>query len=205
MTLPVMAIYGGAFDPPTLAHTHVLSELIRLVPLKKILVVPSINHVFKTSSVSYQTRLDLCRLAFPSSINDVPIEISNIESVVAHAHPEEKISTRMLYEYCVTQYATYEVKIIIGVDNADTIDTWSSASWVKQHIPFLVIPRGGYIPKESWYRLSDKDFFVEAMMPITGSSTAIREAIKNKCEDLVATNVLADVLCAYKKAMNSDG
>lgn len=194
---PILVVYGGAFDPPTLAHAHVINELSLLFTGSvTYFVVPSINHKFKVTTTTYTTRLHMCRLAFREEI-----VISDAESMAAILHPGEIITTKILHTLLSDEYPEMDIRFVIGVDNADTIDTWSHSEWIKENISFIVIPRGGYTPIMSWYRNSNKHIFIEGFREVDGSSTEIRNAIKDNNIESINAKILPSVLELYMDSM----
>ena len=92
----------------------------------------------------------------------------------------EVFSYQML-DYCKIKYNNYEVKMIIGSDSFNQLDSWRETEYICKNYGFYVLQRPGInINKESPYYKYCK-FSKVVMSDI--SSTEIRNKIKN-CGDI---------------------
>ena len=172
-----IAIYGGAFDPPTMAHAHVVNAVLDHCDVDFIDICPSYNHRFKSNSVTFENRLDMCELGF----NRLGATVKEVEKIVFEVGGDG--STRALAEYYIelakdpkSLYYGDLFAFVIGVDNADSISTWKDPDWLIENVSFIVIPRGGYEPQKTWYR-SGKHQYLDNIMPIDFSSSMARQEI----------------------------
>src|SRR5437868_5417527 len=59
-----LAIFGGSFDPPHLAHLAIAVHLLESERFDLILVIPSLKHPLKRAEASFEDRLAMCESAF---------------------------------------------------------------------------------------------------------------------------------------------
>ena len=160
---PVIAIFGGSFDPPHKGHQLIVEKAIENLQIDKLIVLPAYLNPFKTSSLAdAQTRLSWCHTLF-DPIEDVEVddyEINEGKSTV----------TSQSVEYF---NQAYNVKyLIIGSDNLSTLTKWHAFEWLNDTITWVIATRENHHldtdALNNWELLT-----VEA--PI--SSTQIREKI----------------------------
>jgi nicotinate-nucleotide adenylyltransferase len=106
-----IAIFGSAFNPPSLGHKSVLE---RLNHFDRILLVPSIAHAWGKPMLSYELR---CRLvdAFIADLACLKIERSDIEQQLYQ--PGQSVTTYAVLMALQAQYPEDELTFIIGPDN----------------------------------------------------------------------------------------
>ena len=132
---PVVAIFGGSFDPPHKAHQHIVEKALASLEIDKLIVVPAYLNPFKTSSLaSAQQRLAWCHTLFD--------EIPNV--IVDDYEIKEGKSTRTSQSVKHFNKA-YDVKyLIIGSDNLSTLTKWHAFDWLNEHIQWVVFTREGH-------------------------------------------------------------
>ena len=58
-----LAIYGGSFDPPHVAHTLVCAYVLSAHAVDRVIVVPAAQHAFNKPLSPFPHRLRMCELA----------------------------------------------------------------------------------------------------------------------------------------------
>ena len=58
-----VAVLGGSFDPPHIAHTLVASYVLSAHSVQRVLVVPCERHPFNKQLAPFEHRLEMCKLA----------------------------------------------------------------------------------------------------------------------------------------------
>ena len=99
-----IAIFGSAFNPPSLGHKSVIDSLAHF---DRILLVPSIAHAWGKEMLDFDTRCQLVN-AFISDLSLDQVELSLIEKSLFT--PSESVTT-----YAVLSDA--ELTFVIGPDN----------------------------------------------------------------------------------------
>jgi nicotinate-nucleotide adenylyltransferase len=129
---PIVAIFGGSFDPPHLGHQQIVQLASESLEIDKLLVVPAYLNPFKTSSLaSAKQRLIWCHMLFDTE--------PKVE-VVAYEIREEKSTTT---SQTVKHFnIAYDVKyLIIGADNLHSLTKWHQFEWLNSHITWVIITR----------------------------------------------------------------
>jgi len=164
-----VAIFGGAFDPPTLGHI----EVARLVlgQIDEVWLMPCYRHSYDKEMASPEDRLTMCRIAAHYD----KIKVSDYEIKLRHAAGTYHLMKTMLedpaFDNCRFSY-------IIGQDNANSFDKWLNFEKLKQLLPFIVVPRHGVKPDFSkpWF-LKPPHIFLDGEAPLEISSSFIRQQV----------------------------
>lgn len=170
---PRLALLGGAFNPPTIAHARTARRLIA-AGFSRVLVMPCFGHTFGKSLAPAADRLLMaseCFLHLPEvSVSSFEIDLGMNGSTFELV---EKLPL-------LTEYATHDVYFAIGSDEANAIHHWRRNVELRARIPFVVIPREGYPLTDSggWafqgpHLIIPEDF--DARGPV--ASTLVRNAI----------------------------
>lgn len=121
-------LYGGSFNPPTIAHYKIASYLLDKFPDAKLEFLPANNFYEKNNLKDYHYRWQmlelLCaRLGKRASINDFEIRLNKYYGTW----------------YTIKHFP--EAYFVIGADNLLTLHTWINYPAVVRKTRFLVIPR----------------------------------------------------------------
>ena len=135
MTRPV-AIYGGSFDPPHVAHTLVCAYVLAAHEVERVLVVPTRRHPFDKPLAPFEHRLRMCELAFADLRR---VEISDIEREL----PEPSLTLRTLQALQASMPGA-SLRLVIGSDVLRETARWHEFDAVAALAPPLVIARAGY-------------------------------------------------------------
>ncbi|HEU5073454.1 MAG TPA: adenylyltransferase/cytidyltransferase family protein, partial [Polyangiaceae bacterium] len=57
-----VAVYGGSFDPPHVAHQAAVRLVANLDEIDRVLVLPVFEHAFDKSLASFEHRVRMCEL-----------------------------------------------------------------------------------------------------------------------------------------------
>jgi len=132
---PIVAIFGGSFDPPHKGHQQIVENAIKNLDIDKLLVVPAYLNPFKTSSLaSASKRLDWCRTLFS---NTPKVIVEDYEIVQG-----KSITTSQTVKH---YNMTYTVKyLIIGADNLSTLSQWHAFETLNAQVTWVIVTREGY-------------------------------------------------------------
>ena len=158
-----IAVYGGSFNPPHVAHAMVASWLLWTDLVDEVWMVPVFRHAFEgvhgKTLAPYSMRVAWCNLL--KTDVDERISVSEIESKLPI--PSYSIDTLCALQ---DQYPDYQFRLVIGADVVPDLPKWKNWSRIEQDFAPIIVGRGGYpCPKGS---IS----FPEV------SSSAIREDLK---------------------------
>jgi nicotinate-nucleotide adenylyltransferase len=122
-------IYGGSFNPPTIAHYEIAKYIISMFPNDEFFFLPTSNFYEKDNLKDFQYRVDM------------------LEILCRHLSGKAKISTFELEldRYMGTDYTLNHFQnpcFVMGADNLLAISTWINYPHVVITHRFLVIPRG---------------------------------------------------------------
>ncbi|MGB1974467.1 MAG: nicotinate-nicotinamide nucleotide adenylyltransferase [Vibrio toranzoniae] len=106
-----IAIFGSAFNPPSLGHKSVIDSLAHF---DKILLVPSIAHAWGKEMLDFETRCQLVN-AFICDLSLDQVELSLIEKSLFT--PGESVTTYAVLNELQKLHRDAELTFVIGPDN----------------------------------------------------------------------------------------
>ena len=173
-----VALYGGAFDPPTVGHIQAAQFVLDTSKMfDEVWLMPCYEHMYSKDMAFSRDRINMCNLAAECDgrIKAFDYEIKNqLKGETYH------LVKRLLEE----DFAKDEVDFsyIIGMDNALTFDQWVNYEDLERMIPFIVVPRKGYeadiLSSLRWFLKPPHIFLGISDNPIKQiSSTEIRNSI----------------------------
>lgn len=176
MTTREVAVFGGSFNPPHVAHVLAAAYVLSCRELDHLLVIPTFQHPFSKALASFADRIAMCRLAFRDLAR---VEISSLEEQLGG----ESRTVRTL-EHLQATHPEWQMRLVVGADVVHELDRWWSPERVKQLAPPLVLGRLGVAPPPGY-----ED--APCVLPEV-SSTAIRTAFArgDSPTDLVPSAVI---------------
>jgi len=171
-----LAIFGGAFNPPTIAHQQ-LAEYISTKKLAdEVWLTPCYKHKFEKQMVAFEHRYNMC-----NCLRDLTINVSNWEE---RNKPD---GTLEMIELLSSQYAASfeksQLLLVIGQDNADEIEKWKNWKRLIETINFIVFPRNYREEKKkdkkikAWY-MNKRHIFLKDFEANSISSSIVRKLLK---------------------------
>jgi nicotinate-nucleotide adenylyltransferase len=132
-----IAVYGGSFDPPHVAHFLVASWIASSTGIDRLLLVPTVAHALgKAESASYEHRLAMCALV-AERIADA--EASDLESSLP-----KPSRTLTLLETLVARHPGARFRLVVGADIASQTERWHRWDAIVALAPPLWVGRVGY-------------------------------------------------------------
>lgn len=173
-------VYGGSFNPPTLAHKRIIETLLEQNPKDEVIVIPVGNDYKKIGLIDVKHRLEMLkRTVFGMS----RVKISDIE--IDKTYQGTLASLDKLSE-------TYnDLSYVIGSDQLSDIKTWISYESLLEKYPFVIMMRNNMHPDDAEYLvkgLTHHFSYIQFDYPI--ASTDIRMK-KNGYEKHLDPEVLA--------------
>lgn len=157
----IVAIFGGSFNPPHLAHQLIAKKVLEELDIDLLIILPAYQNPLKSrSSSSPLQRLQWCKEVF----DDKKIMVSSYE-----------IDNNILYTYQSLEHFNkiYKTRyLIIGADNLKDLAKWRNFEWINDTITWIVFTRDKH-PLNTDLLKNYKIIHID--MPI--SSTEIREGI----------------------------
>jgi len=129
---PIVAIFGGSFDPPHKGHQAVVLKALEVLEIDRLLVVPTYLNPFKHQALATaDKRLEWCRLLC-DGLPKVSVEAFEI----AKGRSVRTVETVRHFNL------RYDVKyLVIGSDNLSTLRRWHAFEWLNQHITWVIATR----------------------------------------------------------------
>lgn len=192
-----IGIYGGAFNPPTLGHAHVVKSVFDANIVDEIWIIPSFIHYHAKEMAPFSLRYEMCVRLFTEELDlgydTDKVKILRIEELFSELNPSYDGSMISFMER-IRNLSAHDFYIIIGQDNADTITTWKNGSLLVKNEKFITIPRPGNIPANrdaGWYEYPPHVFLKDVKL-VNISSTMVRNLCK--ASDNVVTELLTSEL-----------
>lgn len=167
-----IALFGGTFNPPTMAHKKVIEDVLKSGIVDNVWVLPSLGK-FKKSSLPYAHRMAMCNLAFGDMEN---VSISSLELALGE---ETGGYTANIIDGARKTFPHVDFYFIIGADTALKVKkVWYKGRELSEDIKFITLPRlknsnTNYINEDDWYR-KEPHIYLENITPTNISSTQVR-------------------------------
>ncbi len=131
-TKPVIALFGGSFDPPHLAHQQIVNMLSKLEDIDYVVVMPAYLNPFKKAShASAMQRLSWCATLFTE------------DNVIVSDFETSKQRSVYTIETIKALEEKYTLKYIaIGTDNLADIERWKDFDIINKKVIWLLFTRG---------------------------------------------------------------
>jgi nicotinate-nucleotide adenylyltransferase len=154
-----VALYGGSFDPPHIAHVSIVKALREKSFIDEVVVIPTFLNPFKSHSIAPATlRLKWLKEIF-HDFKDVTVSSFEVDL-------KEKIPTFKTVEHFLKSYE--KIYLVIGADNLASLNTWYRFEELKERVTFIVASRNKIeIPSE----------FIQLKIDEEISSSLLRETM----------------------------
>ena len=131
-----VAVYGGSFNPPHVAHVLCASYLLGFSEVERVLVVPVFDHAFDKDLASFVHRARMCELAF----GWLPqLRVSRVEERLPT--PSRTLQT---LECLARENPDDVLRLVIGSDVLFEKHAWHRFDEIERIAPPLVLGRAGH-------------------------------------------------------------
>jgi nicotinate-nucleotide adenylyltransferase len=131
-----IAVFGGSFNPPHVAHQMVALYVLETSPVDELWFVPCFRHPFDKPLEPFEDRFRMCELAGVALGRRV--RVSDVERSLGG--PSRTLNTiRRLRE----AHPEHELSLVIGGDLVAEVPSWYGAAELQASVPFIVVGRGG--------------------------------------------------------------
>lgn len=144
-----VAIYGGSFDPPHLAHLEILKILNNNPLCLQVILLPNYQNPLKSKSFfSPNERLKMCEILAQISgekttISDYEIRqnrpVHTIESVFALQ--KQILDSSPLHSPSADSYSQAKLCFVLGSDSFKSLHLWKDSQSLCELVEFIVIKR----------------------------------------------------------------
>jgi nicotinate-nucleotide adenylyltransferase len=174
----VIALFGGTFDPPHVAHVLAVAYALASEAIDHVLCVPTFEHAFgKEPGAAFEHRHRMIELAMADLART---SVSRVEAELGG----KSLTLRTLEELARRAPAA-RFRLLVGADVLGEIDKWHRFDRIAEIAPPIVVGRGGYdAPRE----------VVVDLPPISSSEIRNRLASGLPIDGLVPRTVAAYIV-----------
>ncbi|MCK5801110.1 MAG: nicotinate (nicotinamide) nucleotide adenylyltransferase [Deltaproteobacteria bacterium] len=133
-----VAIFGGSFNPPHVAHQMVCLWALSTGRADEVWMVPCFEHAFDKALVAYEHRREMCELA-AASFPTGAVQVSAIEAELGG-----KSRTFVTVSSLCERYPDRDFSLLIGADLVPEIASWHRADELRELVDLIVVGRSGY-------------------------------------------------------------
>jgi len=147
-----IALFGGSFDPPHLAHQLACLLLLEGEDFERVWMLPTYWHAFGKQLSPFAARVEMCTLcARPFGGRVVVCEI---ERELFGDKPNRTFDT---LEHLSVHAPEAEFTIVVGSDLLPELPQWWNFEALRARAPFLVLRRPGHPAADPAWRTSGLD------------------------------------------------
>ncbi len=128
-------IYGGSFNPVTVAHVGIIEKILKTYPDAKVIVVPCSINYKKSGLMPNTLRLSMLKAVFKDNPRVIVDEIE--------LNDFEYLGTLSTLKRLTDKYGSKPV-FVMGADNALNIGRWINYKELLATYEFLIFKRPGY-------------------------------------------------------------
>jgi nicotinate-nucleotide adenylyltransferase len=132
-----IAIFGGAFDPPHLAHLFTVTWLLGLPEVDAVWVLPTADHVFGKKMTPFEQRVAWLNSALK------PFDSARVAVCTLEAERSGPSRTFDTLEALVAAHPEHHFSLVMGADNLAERDRWHRFDELVQRWPILAVGRSG--------------------------------------------------------------
>jgi nicotinate-nucleotide adenylyltransferase len=171
----LIIVYGGAFNPPSLAHVTLAKQLLNYTNAEKLIFVPVGDQYKKEGLISAQHRVNMLLLA----CEDSSMEVSTIET-----NADRRLFTFETLDIIKENYKDKDICFIMGTDNLRDVINWKCCHKLLSEYKLVIMNRGSDTLERVFIDLPQLKQYKENFIQIQGlietdiNSTTIRDHIK---------------------------
>lgn len=134
-----VACYGGAFDPPHLAHLFTVTYLLGRADVDRVWIVPTADHVFGKKMASFADRVAMLEAALAACGLADLVDICAIESELPGPSRTYDTLTRL-----AERHPDHLFRWVIGADNLTESHRWHRFDDLVARWELIVLGRPGH-------------------------------------------------------------
>ena len=135
-----VALFGGSFNPPHVAHQLVALYVLETQPVDELWFVPTYAHPFGKQLVPYDHRVAMCELA--AAPLGPRARVSRAEAELAERPGFVASRTLDLVDYLAAQ--GHDLRLVVGADLLVDTAKWYRWDDVVARAPLIVVGRAGH-------------------------------------------------------------
>ena len=131
-----IALLGGSFDPPHVAHVLLAAYVLALGEVDEVLVVPVFEHAFGKRLAPYADRVRMCELSFAAVAH---VTVSRIEEQLPRPS-----RTLLTLQHLQRSQPGAHFRLVIGSDVLADAPKWHAFEQITELAPPLIVARAGH-------------------------------------------------------------
>lgn len=178
----MIAVYGGCFNPPTIAHIKTVETMLKLKDMTKVIVIPLSDKYEKPGLASGTHRYEMMKLCFK---NEPRVKLSSLDLRSSHQ------LTTIEYMEIYGELFDEPLAFVCGTDNLRYLSTWNDADKILRNYDVIIVKRDSeslediidndeLLRKHKEKFITINDIGVDTKLDI--SSTKARNCLKS-CDD----------------------
>jgi len=165
-----VALYGGAFDPPHVAHLFAVTALLARGDTDEVWLLPTADHVFGKRMTPFEARVSLLRAAL------APLASGRVRVCEIEAEREGPSRSYETLELLTSLHPEHVFALALGADNIAERHRWHRFDDLVARWPVIVFGRPGY--ERALEEVGDASWCRPAVTLPAISSTEIRAALR---------------------------
>jgi nicotinate-nucleotide adenylyltransferase len=131
-----VALFGGSFNPPHVAHQLVALYVLETAPVDALWFVPAYEHAFGKPLVAFDDRLAMCQLA--AAALGPRVQVTDVERAIGGTS-RTLLTVRRLSEL----HPEHVFSLVIGGDVVGDVPSWYGGDELARSVSFIVVGRPG--------------------------------------------------------------
>lgn len=178
--------YGGAFDPPHLAHEHIIRTIAETYKPERLLIVPSGSRYDKTYKVGLEHRAKILSI-FTENLADIGVEL--VDDFMMGTITD---GTTLGVDRVFRERFGHSPTQVFGIDVIPNMKVWDPSGRVERELPKIFVLRSGVQTPDFANIANHHTISPDLPEHITAlSSTEIRENVKRNVFSGLAPNIAA--------------
>ena len=164
-----IAVFGGMFNPPTVAHQEIMNESLNLNFVDELWVMPSGQRHDKITDVDSRHRLDMVQIAIGDLNHEKPCHLVDFE-----INTDKLTRTVDTVRFINDKFPDHSFWYVFGMDSYKDMPNWDYGNEMQRSLNMIIVERSDErlepAPNLAWVPLDNH---------LITSSTEVRNRIAN--------------------------
>lgn len=134
-----IAVYGGAFNPPTIAHEAVAKSCLQRPDVSEVWLMPSADRYDKKFDIADVHRTKMLELVAGYLSEFGVVKVSKLE--LEELSPPTQ--TKKTFDELKRRFPNLNFRFVLGFDTYISMPEWNGGKQLQASLPILVSPRFG--------------------------------------------------------------
>ena len=126
----MLIVFGGAFNPPTVAHLNIIKKLLSTFQGSQVLILPVGDDYHKPELIDFQYRIDMLNLL-----------VQDMDQVIVSSLEKDTKYKGTLASLKELSKTYQDIHFVIGSDNLEGLKSWIKYEELLASYPFIVMTR----------------------------------------------------------------